>query len=64
MQLATVEAHIPNHPTEKTCQMCSRAATSVINGMPECDEHTGMRLLAGENPEILGILVADYLRRN
>jgi hypothetical protein len=57
-------AHIPTLPTEQQCQMCPRPATSVANGNPECNEHAGMRLLSGENPEILGAMLADYLQRN
>jgi hypothetical protein len=63
MQLATVEAHVPKQPNELKCQACSRAATSVINGTPECDEHTGLQLLDGDHPEILGAVVADFLTR-
>jgi hypothetical protein len=63
MQLSTVEAHVPKHPTELKCQVCSRPATSVIDRTPECDEHAGVRLLDRDHPELLGAMLADFLTR-
>jgi hypothetical protein len=65
MQAFTFEARLPE-PTnshEQKCQACSHPATTVINAIPECDEHAGMRVLAGENPELIGKMIADYLGR-
>jgi hypothetical protein len=64
-QALAFDARLPNptNPSEQKCEQCDRLATSVINGTPECDEHVGKRILDGENPEIIGKLVADYLSR-
>jgi len=63
MQGLTFEARLPEptNPHEQKCQACSHPATSIINGIPECDEHAGMRVLAGENPELVGKMITDYL---
>ena len=65
MPSLTLEARLPDptNQNEQTCQVCGREATSVLNGIAECNEHAGMRLLSGENPEIIGAMVVDYLRR-
>lgn len=62
--LTARSAHLPTLPAEQKCQVCSHPATSVVNGNPECNEHAGMRLASGENPEILGAMLADFLHRN
>ena len=65
MRALTFEARLPDPSKqhEQKCQVCGHPATSVLNGIAECNEHAGMRLLKGENWEIIGAVVADYLRR-
>jgi len=58
----TVDLHIPNGANEQVCANCTQPATSVINGIPQCDEHAGTRIIQ-EFPEILGKMLAKSLRR-
>jgi hypothetical protein len=62
MKTLASNAHIPSTPEEQTCNICGRPATTVIKGIPECDEHTGRRIIDGDNLEVLGALVAESLR--
>ncbi len=56
-----VDVHYPMHPNERQCANCSQPATSVINSVPQCDEHAGRRII-DEFPEILGSLLGEKLR--
>jgi hypothetical protein len=46
---------------ERQCANCSEPATSVINDVPQCNEHAGRRII-DEFPEILGDLLAQKLK--
>jgi len=52
-----VEVHYPIGTEERQCANCLQPATSVINGVPQCNEHAGRRII-DEFPEILGDLLA------
>jgi hypothetical protein len=56
-----VEVHYPIGTEERQCANCLQPATSVINGVPQCNEHAGRRII-DEFPEILGDLLALKLR--
>ncbi|MGA2535405.1 MAG: hypothetical protein ABSF53_05280 [Terracidiphilus sp.] len=56
-----VDVHYPIRKDERQCANCTLAATSVIHGVPQCDEHAGRRII-DEFPEILGALLARKLR--
>lgn len=56
-----VEVHYPIRTDERQCANCTQQATSVINGVPQSDEHAGRRII-DEFPEILGALLAQKLR--
>jgi hypothetical protein len=60
----SVDVHVPSNNNEKACQDCTHPATSVIKGNPLCDECVGKRIINGDFPEILGMLVAKSLRRD
>jgi hypothetical protein len=57
-----IDLRVPSGENESKCQDCSHPATSVINGIPQCDEHAGKRILA-DFPEVFGMLLARSLRR-
>jgi hypothetical protein len=59
----SVDVHIPIGDNEQVCEDCAHPATSVIKGNPLCDECVGKRILGGDFPEILGMLLAKSLRR-
>jgi len=46
---------------ERICANCGGTATSVIDNIPQCDEHAGRRII-DEHSEILGMLLSHYLR--
>lgn len=46
-----VEVHYPIRYDERQCAACTQQATSVINDVPQCDEHAGRRFI-DEFPEI------------
>jgi len=51
----------PVEPNERVCATCEGTATSVINDIPQCDEHAGLRII-DDHPEVLGMLLSHYLR--
>jgi hypothetical protein len=57
-----IELRLPR-ADEQHCGSCSypRPATSVIDGLPQCDQCSGARLVA--EPEKLGALLALILRQ-
>jgi hypothetical protein len=57
-----VDVHYPMLNDERQCANCTQPATSVINNVPQCDEHAGRRII-DEFPEILGALLAQKLLR-
>jgi hypothetical protein len=56
-----VDVRYPMLSEERQCANCTQPATSVINSVPQCDEHAGRRII-DEFPEILGALLAYKLR--
>lgn len=57
----TVSVRFPLGANERQCDNCTQPATSVINDIPQCNEHAGRRIIE-EFPEILGDLLAQKLR--
>ena len=56
-----VDVHYPLRKEERQCANCGQPATSVINNVPQCNEHAGRRII-DEFPEILGDLLAQKLK--
>jgi hypothetical protein len=56
-----VDVRYPIQSHERQCDNCTQPATSVINNVPQCDEHAGRRIIE-EFPEILGSLLGEKLR--
>jgi hypothetical protein len=57
-----VSVRYPLRPEERRCANCTQPATSVINEIPQCNEHAGRRIIE-EFPEILGDMLALFLQR-
>jgi hypothetical protein len=57
-----IQVHSPNGG-KNFCESCgdgTTQATSVINGVSQCNRCAGQRII-GEYPEILGAILADKL---
>jgi hypothetical protein len=57
----SVKVRYPMRAEERQCANCTLPATSVINDIPQCNEHAGRRII-DEFPEILGDLLAQKLK--
>jgi hypothetical protein len=56
-----VDVRYPLRTEDRWCANCSQPASSVINNIPQCNEHAGLRIIQ-EFPEILGALLAQTLK--
>jgi len=59
----SADVRYPMEKNEKVCASCpgGEPATSVINGIPQCNRCAGLRILS-ESPEVLGWLLAEKLK--
>jgi hypothetical protein len=56
-----VGVHYLLRKEEGQCANCRQPATSVINNVPQCNEHAGLQII-NEFPEVLGDLLAQKLK--
>ena len=59
-----VDVRAPFERNERVCASCPNGepATSVIDGVPQCNRCAGLRIMS-DCPEVLGWLLAEKLRR-